>query len=384
MNNVKEEQSDKKVHVSAVRPIRAVTGLLRKGENPSSALFQSKLGKPWDVSDKIAIEFVNEIERRFRSKNKKFGYFSSKMTSIPRELKRYYESNDNSSDAEFMSFSDGLMTGLASAADEAKASPTAGGNVVIMHYSSHEEGDLGRLLVMLLEKRGMFDFDSDLRPERLEPIDTKAIKQAALIDINLFSVCYPSHDGEAYLRFIEGSSRADFFKTSFGCSESVDNKRSVEELDRALGDFIEAKRIGLDLAEELREGVKALLLQHSKPSSEPLSLDKIQKRLDQILPEESEHKGLFSGFVNDNEYQVNDWFSPTNYSAKKVGKILLEDENKSYDVEVSENSIGEMDSTKPVKVSEDGNYLCFPISGEKRREVFRVTGRSMSDDDGTA
>lgn len=376
-----EADSEKKVNSYSVVPIRAVTGLLEKSNSMGSSLFKTKLGKLWDISDQIALDFIVEVEKRFRRKNKTFGNFSSATASLPRELKKYYQANDKVVEKEFSTFCQGVLDGLAHAADEAGASSAAGGNVVIMHYSSYEEESLGRVLIVLLEKRDMFNFDDDMRPERLEPIDTKAIKQAALIDVELFDVSFPDNSGEAYLRFIEGSSKADFFKTSLGLNEHIDNERSVKELDAALGKFIEDNSIDLDLAEEIKEGVKGLLIEHSKPNSPPLNLKSIQQRIDRILPEDSECKGTFTDFVNDNEYQVDEWISPTNYQANKVGKILLKDDNKSYDVEVSENSIGSMDSNKPVKITDDGQYLCFPVSGEKRRTIMRLVGKVMDQDD---
>lgn len=378
-----DSDKEKKINSYSVEPVRAVTGLLEKGNSTGSSLFKTKLGKLWDVDDKIALEFIVEIEKRFRRKNKTFGNFSSATASLPRELKKYYESEDKVIDKEFLTFCQGVIDGLAHGADEANASPAAGGNVVIMHYTSYEEESLGRVLIVLLEKRDMFDFDNDMRPEKLEPIDTKAIKQAALIDVELFDVSFPSNQGEAYLRFIEGSSKADFFKSALGCNKKIDNEKSVQELDSAVGKFIEDKSIGLDLAEEIKDGVKSLLLEYSKPDSPPLNLKSIQQRIDKILPEGSDLKGTFTNFVNDNEFQVDEWISPTNYQANRVGKILLKDDNKSYDVEVSENSIGAMKSNKPVKVSDDGQYLCFPVSGEKRRAVMRLVGKIMDQDDET-
>ena len=46
--------------------------------------------------------------------------------------------------------------------------------------------------------------EKDMRPEKFDLIDTKAMKQAALIDVELFDVSFPGNQGEAYLRFIEG------------------------------------------------------------------------------------------------------------------------------------------------------------------------------------
>lgn len=362
-----------------IKPLKAITYLLKKDVTSKSKLFKVDAGKLWDITNPIAIEFIVEIEKRFRNKSKRYGYFSSTKSSIPKELTKYYTSNNKKIDSEFLSFSNGLAVSLGHAADEVNASPTVGGNVIIMHYTSHEDGDLGRILIVLLDKKSMFNFDDDLRPERLEPIDTRALKQAALFDINLFSVSTAARDTDPYLKFIEGSSKAAFFKEALGCDEKVDNEKSVSEVNRSIRDFIAVNKIDLTLAEEIRDGVKALLIQHSRTNSEPLSVDAIQRRIDQLLPENSVYKNTYSDFAHDNEYQISEWFQPTSYHAKKIGKITISDENKSYEAEVSENSIGEMGSNKPVKISSDGDYICFPISGEKRKEIFRATGRYEED-----
>lgn len=366
---------------TALKPVHAITGVLTRDKNIPHALHQTSLGMLWDVSDDISLSFIVEIEKRFRRKNKRFGYFSGRSTSIPRELKDYYqESKVKAAERKFRSFADTIMVSLKTEADETGATRSHDGNVVIMHYTTQEEDDLGRILIVYLDKKSMFDFDQNLRPEKLEPIDTTAIKQAALIDLNLMSVCYPRNDGEAYLRFIEGSSKGVFFKTAIGCDDKIDNKRSVEETHRALDSFIETHGIDLALSEKLRDGLDALMREHSSPSSEPLNIEKIQNRLDSILPENSSAKGTFQAYVNDNEFQVNSWFSPTIQIAKKAGKIVLKDVNQSYSVEVSKNSIGNMASGKPVKLSDDGEYLCFPLLGEEKEDIEKLVSGSTSDD----
>lgn len=364
------EQKQKKYKLT---PVFAVTGLLEKQKTPAGVLFKKSLGKLWDVTDQISLDFIVEIEKRFRRKNKHFGYFSKYSKSIPKELKKYYEAPVASAQKEFLSFSDSILVSLSTAAEEARGPSMAGGNVVIMHYRTHEEDDLGKLLIVFLDKKGMFDFDDDLRPEKLEPIDTTAIKQAASVDLNLMSVCFPKNDGEAYLRFIEGSSKSEFFKTAIGCDPSADNSTSVDAIQRALEDFIEAKNVDIKIAEELRSGVEDLLLSYSR-KTEPLSIGLVQERVDAVLPEGDKSKGIFAAYVNDNEYPVSSWFSPTNYQAKKSGRITLKDDNKSYEAEVNKNSIGNMNSKKPVKVSSDGEYLLFPIDVANKDLILKIAG----------
>lgn len=354
-------------------PVFAVTGLLEKQRTAAGVLFKKSLGKLWDVTDQISLDFIIEIEKRFRRKNKHFGYFSKHSKSIPKELKKYFEAPESTAKKEFVSFSDSIMVSLSTAAEEARGPSMAGGNVVIMHYKTHEEDDLGKLLIVFVDKKGMFDFDDDLRPEKLEPIDTTAIKQAASVDLNLMSVCFPKNDGEAYLRFIEGNSKSEFFKTAIGCDISADNSTSVDAIQRALEDFIDAKSIDIKVAEELRAGVEDLLLSYSR-KTEPLSIGLVQERVDQVLPEGDSSKGVFAAFVNDNEYSVSSWFSPTNYQAKKSGRITLKDGSKGYEAEVNKNSIGSINSGKPVKVSSDGEHLLFPIDSENKDLILKIAG----------
>lgn len=381
LDEAAEAVPEQKKIKTALKPVHAITGVLSKQKTTKHALHQTSLGMLWDVSDDIALSFIIEIERRFRRKNKRFGYFSGRSRAIPRELKDYFEeSEDKAAATKFQSFADTILVSLKTEADEVGAARSHDGNVVVMHYSTHDDDDLGRILIVYLDKKSMFDFDQNLRPEKLEPIDTTAIKQAALIDLNLMSVCYPKNDGEAYLKFIEGSSKGAFFKNAIGCDDKIDNRKSVEETHRALDSFIDTHDLDLALGEKLRDGLDALMREHSSPSSEPLNIEKIQSRLDSILPENSAAKGTFQAYVNDNEFEVNSWFSPTIHLAKKAGKIVLKDANQSYSVEVSKNSIGGMSSGKPVKLSDDGEYLCFPLIGEDKDDIEKLVLGSTSND----
>lgn len=372
-DNVK---NDSVIVHTGVYPIRAITSLLSKKDK--SSLFSHRMGKKWDVEDQISFDFVTEIEKRFRRKNKKFGFFSEDIKAIPKELLEYCKSVDNS-DQRFEGFSLSLASSIVSAADDVTAPASAGGNIVMMHYSGAEEDDLGRFLILLLEKKSMFDFDADLRPERLEPIDTSAIKQAALIDLNRLKDSYPSTEGEPYLTFIEGSSKAAFFKKALGCSEELDNERSVSQLREALDKYLLDSKVDDDVYLKVKAGFKALLQTASKTGADPLSLDKVQERIDTLLPEGHASKGGFAKFVNEHEYYVSEWFSPTSSQAGKTDRIKLSDDNRNYDVNVSENSIGPMVSDFPVKISDCGDYLCFPLN-EKRELVNKLVSLSEQDE----
>ncbi|MDF3920619.1 nucleoid-associated protein [Salinicola salarius] len=371
-----DEVQDQSTSIRSVKPLMAVTAKLEKRNRNQGGQFLSKIGMPWDLNDDVAIDFVYEIEKRFRRKYKKFGVFDNGRSAISRELNGYCENEDVYSPELFISLGEGVMASLSVEADEVNAPKSAGGNIVFMHYLRADREGKGFFLVMLLEKTSMFDFDDEnLQPEKLEPINTKAIKQAAMVDLELFTASYPDNDGEAYLTFIEGSSKAAFFKTAMGCSEDIDNGRSISELDRAITDFVQDKALDREVAESIRSGFKALLIEHSKPNSQPLTLELVQSRVDRILPEDNEAVGTFAAYVNDNNFKVNQWFSPTSPQAKGVGKIDILGENNSYTVQVSQNAIGEVESGKPVKLSPAGDYLYIPIHGEKREEIFKLLGR---------
>ncbi|EOL3825930.1 nucleoid-associated protein [Escherichia coli] len=144
-----------------------------------------------------------------------------------------------------------------------------GGSVVFIHYKSTEPEDLGKLLIVMVDKQSAYDFDSDkLTPTRLNPINTDALRQAAMFDLTLFEASYPENKGDSYVHFLQGKSKSDFFKDSLGCRHDSDNKRSIQQLFSAIDIFASKNSLGRVLRDTIDNEVKSLLEKNQKINTE--------------------------------------------------------------------------------------------------------------------
>lgn len=112
----------------------------------------------------------------------------------------------------------------------------------------------------MVDKQSAYDFDSDkLTPTRLNPINTDALRQAAMFDLTLFEASYPENKGDSYVHFLQGKSKSDFFKDSLGCRHDSDNKRSIQQLFSAIDIFASKNSLGRVLRDTIDNEVKSLL-----------------------------------------------------------------------------------------------------------------------------
>lgn len=117
----------------------------------------------------------------------------------------------------------------------------------------------------MVDKQSAYDFDSDkLTPTRLNPINTDALRQAAMFDLTLFEASYPENKGDSYVHFLQGKSKSDFFKDSLGCRHDSDNKRSIQQLFSAIDIFASKNSLGRVLRDTIDNEVKSLLKKKSK------------------------------------------------------------------------------------------------------------------------
>ncbi|ELY4778177.1 nucleoid-associated protein, partial [Cronobacter turicensis] len=237
-------------------------------------------------------------------------------------------------------------------------------------------GDLGRLLIVMVDKKSGFDFEEvGLTPKELSPIDTDALRQAALFDLTLFEVSYPANDSESYVRFIQGKSKSDFFKDALGCRKDVDNDRSIRQLFDAIFKFADTNRIPTPLRDKIEETVRGFLQKKSRDKADKsVSLKDIQNRIDKCLPEESPLKGQFTIFVNANEYKIDDIFEPTNFSANNASSYDFSDSNRNFSCKVRKSAIGSQSSSKPVKIDKENRCLILPLSDIDYDELIGFAG----------
>lgn len=352
---------------SKLKVLHAITYQLERHPQVEVLGFSIKAGQPWDLSNNSAKDFISKIENKFRRKNKLHGFISDDSEDgIASYLSGYIEKK-----IDFVTFVEYVMRSFLFEADELKQSNLRGGNVVFIHYATHEDDDIGRMLVVMVDKKGVFDFDDELRPKKLESIDTDALRQAAMFDLTLFDVSYPENNGEAYLRFIEGKSTSNFFKSALGCGASIDNKTSVDEVGRAVREFATRIRASRDLRDKMTCVVDDYM-ESCASIRKSVTIDNIQHEIDKCIPDGVEGRGLFAEFANLSEYKINEYFEPTISSVKASSSILISDDNNNFTCKIKRSSIGGESSSKPVKLVDSGRYLLIPVEGQLKEEEIKL------------
>lgn len=322
------------------------------------------MGTQWNLTTPVASEFIERIEKKFRRKNKFHNFLSkdSLPTSIPTLLSKFINKK-----TKFIDLCTVIMEKfkLNSNSEELVGS-LVGGSLVFVYYKSMDDGDLGKLLIVMVDKRSGFDFeDITLTPKRLNPVNTDDLRQAAMFDLTLFDECYPDDETHSYVDFIQGKSKSDFFKDSLGCTKNVDNKRSIAELFTAIESFVLHNALGRATRENADTLVREFLDSKARDKNDKsVSIDDIQNIIDKCLPKDSMHRATFKDYVNVNEFKIDAQFEPTIFSAKTALTINLADEDKNFEIKILRGAIGDAKSNKPVILG-DKNEIIVRLSPEE-------------------
>ncbi|GAL58463.1 hypothetical protein EV102420_11_00330 [Pseudescherichia vulneris NBRC 102420] len=347
--------------------VNAITAHLEKEK-----IFDYTIGELWNLTTPVATEFITRIEKKFRRKNKFHNYLikDSLPNSIPTLLTKFIKDK-----IIFEDFCKTVMNKLKlNSNNENVVTKLVGGTLVFVHYKSLSDADdLGKLLIVMVDKRGAFDFEEvSLQPKRLNPVNTDALRQAAMFDLTLFDECYPDNDGHSYVDFIQGKSQSDVFKDSLGCTKDVDNKRSINEIFRAIETFVSFNSLGRAVRENADVEVRDFLDTKSRDTiDKSVSVDEIQKIIDKCLPKKSKFLGTFKDFVYENEFKVDAQFEPTIYSATQALTIKLTDEDKNFEIKILRGAIGDEKSNKPVIIGSRNNEVIIRLSPEEFHKLRR-------------
>lgn len=341
--------------------VNAITAHLEKEK-----IFDFTMGQLWNLTTPVATEFITRIEKKFRRKNKFHNYLvkDTLPNSIPTLLSKF-----NAGTIIFEKLCKSVMNKLKlNSNNENVVSKLVGGTLVFVHYKSiNDADDLGKLLIVMVDKRGAFDFEEgSLQPKRLNPVNTDALRQAAMFDLTLFDECYPDNDGHSYVDFIQGKSQSDVFKDSLGCTLDVDNKRSINEVFRAIEMFVSSNSLGRAVRENADIAVRNFLDIKSRDNvDKSVSIDEIQEVIDKCLPKKSKYRTTFKDFVYENEFKIDAQFEPTIYSAKQALTIKLTDEDQNFEIKILRGAIGDENSNKPVIIGKRNNEVIIRLSPDE-------------------
>ncbi|MCV6612859.1 MAG: nucleoid-associated protein [Amphritea sp.] len=345
---------DSKYHVVA---LAAVTGELIS--DTSLKNIDYKIGSEWPINDDVCYRFISKVEDKFKRKNKFHSYYGEEESLVSDCFMAFSEKKKS-----FLGMADSIMKRLRDSADNVSWSNVSGGSVVFMQYRYKGEGDLGKVLVIMVDKKDGFDFDGDLVPKNADHINIDAIRQAALIDLEGFVKSYPEvPENDTYLKFIQGISKGAFFTEALGCEKKPDNKRSVQELTLAIDAFSDKHGLPPSFYNKATKDVDFALEQASK-NKKAVSLDKISQIIEAALPDNVKLTGTFRKFVNAG-FSVDEFFEPTSQSVEKERWVEVESSNNSFKLRVYKKKVGGSGSGAEVEFNEDESTVLIKIKDPK-------------------
>ncbi|WP_430681966.1 nucleoid-associated protein [Klebsiella quasipneumoniae] len=354
-------------------PQNALTATLDVVQGEAGPKFEANTGLPWtlDVDDVKA--FLAQIERKFKLKRKNHSFISKNVLPLSTAtlLGKY-----NKGTITFPKFVESFMGNLKNEAALSKTRP-AGGAVIFIHYhKDNEEDSLGRVFVIMVNNNSVFNFDDDLVPRKLPSIDIDALRQAALIDLTLFDTLYPETNGEPYVQFITGKSSSNFFKVALGCTEELDNNKSIEEVKRALLDFSGHMNLSPIIKVRLLQDFSQLMVEKNKSTTnKTITLKELEHIVDKVLPEASKAKGKFEQFALLGEYKINEHFEPSRVSQKQFEKVTLKDTENEYSCNISVGVISEdVNSESKVIYNKEEGKLIIRLSESDIKSMNDVFG----------
>lgn len=347
----------------------------------SKSTVEPKFGSLWPLDGKdVSFQFIQQVELKFKRKNKFHGYYDEETGSdVAGLLSKYFTSSITQED--FTALVHSFAYELKKAIFDLKvSSKVASSKIVFMHYKSTQNDDFGRLLAVMVDKKSGFDFtEGSLLPKPAQHINLESLKQAISIDLDLFDTCYPEQpENEAYLKFIRGSSSATYFRVAFGCKEKSDNGESLNNLYQAIDSYATINNLGFDFCIEAEEKLTKFVTKVKESNKSSFSIDQAAIVIETALPESrKELENTFSTFVNESELLINHYIEPTVHQIKEHQWIDFSDEHNGLIARVhSSIEIGKKNEGKDVEFNESTRKLEIKIKDAKTREkIIRMINK---------
>ena len=338
-------------------------------------IFSYEFGDIWQDSNDAALNFVKEVEVKFRRKTKTYGFLQvdPRSDSIPTILKTFIATEGS----EFEGICNKLMTRVEASLNEENRGNTQTGHVVFIHYCNEgEEDDIGKLLVVMVDKKDVFDFGAGLVPTQFKSIDVDGLRQAVMYDLNLFNAVYPDHVQEnqedAYLRFISGKSKGTFFQEALGTSTIIDNTVSISSIFDAVAKFAELLELPSIYIGVLQDEVELLI---KEKKHKQISVSAVAKRVVEKLPDghDDVDSAKFIEFVNENNYVISEIFDVTPNQLTNVTNIEGR-KGQDYYYRVKKSALGNVDnSEKNIRYDSDSRILYIDIlDDDKHNELLKA------------
>lgn len=349
--------------------LNAITAEIKKQDGS----FDYEFGNIWDDGNVHALNFVKEIENKFRRKSKTYGFLNidKSKESIPSILTSF----NADTESHFLNASQRMMNRLKSSLNEDGRGNTHVGHIVIIHFRNDgEDDDLGRLLIVMVDKKNVFDFGDGLVPKQFNSIDVDALRQAVRYDLTLFDSVYPDHvqenQDQAYLHFISGKSTGHFFQEALGTHDIIDNTVSISSIFDAINAFGLSINLRVAHIRKLTEEVE-LLIQSKK--GKQISINSVAKKIISNLPDNVDNMTAedFLTFVNENEYKISEVFDVTRGQLQKATNIEGQ-KGQDYFYRVKRTALGSMrDIDKSIRYDVETRTLYIDVLDEdKHKELM--------------
>ncbi|MBB6522289.1 nucleoid-associated protein [Pseudoteredinibacter isoporae] len=352
-----------------IQPLKVVSAVTAQFISEKGADdIDSKIGLPWPIENEICYAFITQVERKFKRKNKFHSYYEQQDsdTSMPSRLQKYIRG-----ETDFLKLIDMLMDELVLSAIDSGAVKITGGGIVFMHYKDNDEDDVGRLLAVMVDNRSGFKFDGDLIPENAQHINLNTLKQAALFDLTGFKETYPEKpEGKTYLKFIAGSSASAFFKKAFGCEIKADNAKSVDQLYAALEKYRSTLNLPVEDYHKSRRRLDKELEKAAR-DKKPVSLDALSVLIDSEIPDAFKQGKSFSEFVNDNDFEVNDYIEPTVQAVEAEQWVNVNAPDESFSAKIYRAKIGGVGSGHPIEYDVDTHKLTLSVNDHNEQQSLK-------------
>lgn len=337
--------------------------------------FDYEFGNIWDRDNEHALNFVQEIETKFRRKTKTYGFLSvdTSRDSIPTVLTNF----NTDTDSTFQDTARSMMERLKLSLNEEGRGNTQVGHMVFIHYCNEgEEEDLGRLLVVMVDKKDVFDFGAGLVPTRFKSIDVDTLRQAVMYDLTLFDSVYPDHiedhQDKAYLRFISGRSKGQFFQEALGTNDMIDNTVSISSVFDAIEQFGKILHLRTAHIRMVQDEVELLI---TDKKGKQISISSIARKVISNLPDGNNEITAenFVEFINENDYKISEIFDVTRGQLQKATNI--EGQNgQDYFYRIKRSALGTVDEVeKNIRYDARTRTIYIEIQDEEQhRELLEA------------
>lgn len=366
------EAASEEVEKKSLVVVSACAARFLKTSLGGLTFYDSKKGKDWNLKSSVCVDFVNLIGKKFSRSGRIYGYVDPGIVSAAENFSNYC------ANADFNAFVTGVMDRLCHEANDPARRSLSEGYVVFAHYQDFQERD--HVLVVMLGKKGGYDFDDNdnLTPKGTESLNLQDFRQAACMDLTAFASSFPENKEEAYLYFIKGNSKSEFFNAALGCSDSIPGKVCIDNLKNALAAYFVEEAKDLSAADRRKIHTRVVTYIENR-AGERVHLSEIQREIDKCLPSKSPHHGGLAKFISENSerFKVSEEFQPSSVTAKNMGFVDVKLPSGDFDGRIKLDAVAIGDKGADLSVDKDFVYLTIKLPSDVSEKLKGIGAENI-------